>query len=287
MANRAKHLTLTKQTEKTMNVYKKALEHFGESNQVSMAKGECGEFIAAATQYFTQGRGDAESVAEEIADVEIMMSQMREVIGNDLVDKVKGKKLDRLWRMIDRPKHINCRCVQLMFPSTGEPVTGIYAGATRIPDVLTPSDIKEAVLNAENVIREAESLCVKNAIQNAVKALGEHSDDYAIVPRKVSQDEADAVYAAKTKMIEKLNTFGVGEKLIAEATVEALDLIERHDEPTGINWDYLPENIKHVQFDAIGYARVSEDGKYWHRAPQLDGMMNHSPELPVQLDRNA
>lgn len=78
------------------SIYKLALEHWGMSSQVSMAMGECGELIAALNQFFTQKKGTKEDVITEIADVEIMCAQLRIIVGSDLVDKEKEKKLERL-----------------------------------------------------------------------------------------------------------------------------------------------------------------------------------------------
>lgn len=82
------------------SVYQKAIAKWGLSAQVSMAMGECGELIAALNRYFVQNRGEQYDVAEEIADVEIMCTQLREIIGHDLVNSIKMKKLERLEQII-------------------------------------------------------------------------------------------------------------------------------------------------------------------------------------------
>ena len=76
-------------------VYEKAMEEFGENAQALKAIEELGELIVAITQYGF-GKCSLQDVASEIADVEIMCSQLRIMFGNDLVDRVKEEKLDRL-----------------------------------------------------------------------------------------------------------------------------------------------------------------------------------------------
>ena len=66
-----------------------------------MAMGECGELIAAINRFFTQNRGDLNELVEEIADVEIMMAQLREIVGHNPVDEAKALKLIRLENTLD------------------------------------------------------------------------------------------------------------------------------------------------------------------------------------------
>ena len=82
-------------------IYHKALMRWGLDDQVMMAMGECGELIAALNRYYNQRRGELSEVAEEIADVEIMMGQMRLLVGSEEVDKIKQRKLGRLRRILN------------------------------------------------------------------------------------------------------------------------------------------------------------------------------------------
>lgn len=72
-----------------------ALKTFGEADQFKMAFGECGEFVALCGRQ-AQGRATTEDFLSEIADVIIMMAQMREIFGAEKVDKVIAYKIDRL-----------------------------------------------------------------------------------------------------------------------------------------------------------------------------------------------
>ena len=76
-------------------VYEQAVEEWGREAQIMMAIEECSELIKELTKLY---RGDTvdQNVAEEVADVEIMMEQMRILFGDKNVHKHKLRKLDRL-----------------------------------------------------------------------------------------------------------------------------------------------------------------------------------------------
>jgi hypothetical protein len=78
-------------------VYRAAVRHFGETNQIRKTLEELAE-LSVALHHWLDGRGNAAEVCGEIADVEIMCAQMRIVFGSDKVDAAKVKKLDRLVR---------------------------------------------------------------------------------------------------------------------------------------------------------------------------------------------
>ncbi|STQ75517.1 hypothetical protein [Grimontia hollisae] len=90
-----------KGSEPSNPVYRHALEHWGAAAQVSMAMGEYGELIAELNRLFTQNKSTVEAVASEVADVEIMMSQLRLVVGSDIVESIKQEKLARLKAILD------------------------------------------------------------------------------------------------------------------------------------------------------------------------------------------
>ena len=72
-----------------------AVEKWGNATQMLLTMEECGELIVAIN-HFLRGRKDKRELAEEIADVEIMCTQMRYMIGDEIVDKEKHRKLRRL-----------------------------------------------------------------------------------------------------------------------------------------------------------------------------------------------
>lgn len=72
-----------------------ALKTWGKDSQFKMAFGECGEFVALCGRQ-AQGRATDEDFISEIADVMIMMAQMRELFGREKVDAMIDFKIDRL-----------------------------------------------------------------------------------------------------------------------------------------------------------------------------------------------
>lgn len=85
------------------DLLQEALDTWGEDAQIMMALEECGELITALTQYW-RGRKTKEEVAEEIADVSIMMRQMRLVFGYETVNEIEAGKLVRLKKRIEESK---------------------------------------------------------------------------------------------------------------------------------------------------------------------------------------
>ena len=81
-------------------VYRKAVELWGESGQLLMVIEECSELSKALCKYFR--RSDTrtfDDIVEEMADVEIMLSQMKYMLGADgrkLFYAAKGRKIRRL-----------------------------------------------------------------------------------------------------------------------------------------------------------------------------------------------
>ena len=86
---------------KPKDLYQKAIEKWGEKAQMQMAVEECAELIQALMKYGREINGDDEyKVMQEIADVEIMMEQLREIFGNGDIDNFKRLKLERLERLL-------------------------------------------------------------------------------------------------------------------------------------------------------------------------------------------
>jgi hypothetical protein len=78
-----------------LTVLRSAILTWGETDQFNMAFGECGEFVALCGRR-AQGRATKEDFRSEIADVIIMMAQMREIFGPEKVDAMINFKIDRL-----------------------------------------------------------------------------------------------------------------------------------------------------------------------------------------------
>lgn len=73
---------------------KRALEMWGEKSQLGMVQEECGELIAVINQY-QRGRAGADQVAEELADVFIMLSQLERIVGEHRTRRWIDRKLKK------------------------------------------------------------------------------------------------------------------------------------------------------------------------------------------------
>lgn len=77
-------------------IYHRAIEYYGVNNQVAKSVEELTELNLALCHHFFQGRDCLDSVEEEIADVEIMLAQLRLMVRSEKVDWWKDLKLKRL-----------------------------------------------------------------------------------------------------------------------------------------------------------------------------------------------
>ena len=81
------------------DIYEKAIERFGATQQEIVAIEECSELIQAITH---KHRGRKHNLAEEIADVEIMLEQLKIINGCPLtVEAIKYLKLERLRKRLE------------------------------------------------------------------------------------------------------------------------------------------------------------------------------------------
>jgi NTP pyrophosphatase (non-canonical NTP hydrolase) len=78
-----------------LNLYKEAIEKWGEEAQINMLNEECGELIAAVAQ-FKRGRTSHHDVMTELADVFIMVEQIATMMNYDDFEKELERKLIRL-----------------------------------------------------------------------------------------------------------------------------------------------------------------------------------------------
>jgi MazG nucleotide pyrophosphohydrolase domain. len=77
------------------HVLYEAIEHFGLETQMTKAIEECGELITAIA------RGDFPNIAEEVADVRIMLDQIEIILGLD-TGMIRQSKLERLSQRISQ-----------------------------------------------------------------------------------------------------------------------------------------------------------------------------------------
>lgn len=78
-------------------IIKSAIDTFGEKHQKNIAQEELSELIQAISKDL---RGKKHNVEEEIADVEIMLEQLKRMYDKEKVNKWKDYKLKRLSEMI-------------------------------------------------------------------------------------------------------------------------------------------------------------------------------------------
>lgn len=83
------------------DLLQQATDTWGEESQMLLAIEECGELIAVLSQYM-RGRKTKTDVAEEIADVSLMMRQLRLLFGWDEVNVIEVNKIKRLKMRLER-----------------------------------------------------------------------------------------------------------------------------------------------------------------------------------------
>lgn len=80
-----------------IEIYKSAITKYGEYAQIDMVIEEMAELTQALSKY---KRGKSHNVEEEIADVEIMLEQMRLIFDSKKVDEIKQSKITRLDKRV-------------------------------------------------------------------------------------------------------------------------------------------------------------------------------------------
>lgn len=83
-------------------IYRRALDTFGAEAQIFMVMEEMSELQKELCKNF-RGKENVDSIAEEIADVEIMLEQMKILFCvGDSVREWKEQKIRRLWERIQQ-----------------------------------------------------------------------------------------------------------------------------------------------------------------------------------------
>ena len=88
---------------KQEELYKKAIQKWGLNSQLGMFYEELGELITALNKFTRDVNGcSLEKVAEEIADVEIMIEQFQVMssLKRKTIDSIKEKKINKLRGML-------------------------------------------------------------------------------------------------------------------------------------------------------------------------------------------
>lgn len=81
------------------SVCNRAVYTYGKTTQLIMAMEEMSELIQALSKDI-RGKTDIENIAEEIADVEIMLAQLKIIF--DCKDKVNSKRCRKISRLEER-----------------------------------------------------------------------------------------------------------------------------------------------------------------------------------------
>jgi len=87
-----------------MTIQEQALRHFGSHHQLIKSGEEAAELAAAILRYL----GDPSTWAEvvgEIADMEICIYYLRQIFGDEAVDKAMAEKFERLEETITNARY--------------------------------------------------------------------------------------------------------------------------------------------------------------------------------------
>lgn len=80
------------------NIYEDCIDKWGISPQMMMMQEECAELIVEISHHL---RGRKSNVVEEIADVQIMINQMKEIFGKEIVQLEMDRKLERIRKRLN------------------------------------------------------------------------------------------------------------------------------------------------------------------------------------------
>ena len=88
---------------RTNQLYDRAIQAWGLDAQLGMLQEESAEVIVAVSKVMREPCSETlDALAEELADAEIMIGQIRRHIGDEAVDKHKARKLERLEMRLNR-----------------------------------------------------------------------------------------------------------------------------------------------------------------------------------------
>lgn len=83
------------------DLYERAAKKWGKNLQIMMAIEEMAELTKELVKYFRK-KSNPVAIAEEVADVEITLNQLKLIVCDpDVVTNIKEKKLERLEKMLD------------------------------------------------------------------------------------------------------------------------------------------------------------------------------------------
>lgn len=98
---------LPKIAETRVNVYKQAINSWGELAQVDMCIEECAELIHAISKLKRGSKTGEQKCIEEIADTYLMLEQLRLIINKDSeIEVIFNSKLNRLKQRLELGKNL-------------------------------------------------------------------------------------------------------------------------------------------------------------------------------------
>ena len=81
---------------------KKAIDMLGNEFQLMLLVEECGELLQAIGKVYRNKPGSIESIQEEIADVQLMLDQVKLIYNEDEINRIMEQKLIRLKSRLDK-----------------------------------------------------------------------------------------------------------------------------------------------------------------------------------------
>ena len=88
-------------TKSEREIFLKAIDVFGSGNQVIMVMEEMNELGKELCKTFRESGAPIDNICEEIADVEIMLDQLKLIVGEKNVTYYRKKKIKRLKERLD------------------------------------------------------------------------------------------------------------------------------------------------------------------------------------------
>lgn len=77
------------------NQIKQIAEYYGYESQIDQMCEECAEFIVARSKVRRNVPGSWDNLIEEVADISIMVDQMKLIIGEDTINEIRAHKIRR------------------------------------------------------------------------------------------------------------------------------------------------------------------------------------------------
>ena len=83
-----------------IDLYQRTIKKWGEQAQFDQAIEECAELIATL-QHYARGKVDRDAVINELADVYLMVGQLRYMFGEAELEKAVNQKIAKLDILLD------------------------------------------------------------------------------------------------------------------------------------------------------------------------------------------